>query len=63
MVIEQLCEEIRYKLRLHRCKHKACDCYRANELLLTLEALSKVKYPWHPELSISDNFHGQLKEE
>lgn len=51
MVIEQLCQEIRYKLRLHKCNHKVCDCHRARELLLTLEALLRVKYPWHLEIT------------
>lgn len=50
MLIDQLCEEIRFKLRLHRCKHKACDCYRARELLATLGALDTVKYPWYLEI-------------
>ncbi len=54
MIIEQLSQEIRDRLRLHRCRHKACDCCRACELLSTLEALARVRFPWHPDLIVPE---------
>lgn len=39
MLIEQLCREIRERLQMHRCRHKACDCYLARGLLAILENL------------------------
>lgn len=61
MILEQLCEEIRLALDLHRCRHKVCDCYRAKELLNLLEALVRVKHPWHPDLVISDGYESPVR--
>ena len=56
MLIEQLAEEIRLALINHRCHHKACDCYKARELLNLLEALARVRYPWAPDLVVRTEF-------
>lgn len=61
MLIEQLCQEIRDRLRLHRCHHKACDCHRVRDLLKTLEALARVRYPWQPDLVISDDYKSPVR--
>jgi len=50
MLIEQLADEIRWRLSLHHCHHKACDCYKIRELLALLDALARLRYPWKTDL-------------